>query len=116
MAAWSVLASAGVLLWMRRRRALAALSLALACAGAGVLLVALAADPTGVVVGDPAALRSGPGRDFEEVAELRPGTRVRLRGPAAPWRRITAPGGVEGWIREEQIQSLPGPGAPPSGD
>lgn len=116
LATWSVLACAGVLLWMGRRRALAAASLALGCAGAGVLLFALAADPGGIVLGDAAAVRSGPGRDFAEVAELRPGTRVRLRGPAASWRRITAPGGVEGWVREEQIQSLPGPGAPPSGD
>jgi hypothetical protein len=54
---------------------------------------------------EPLNLRSGPGRSFRRIGQLRPGERVELTGRSSDgqWLRIRSGTGLSGWVSMEYI-------------
>ncbi len=105
----SLLAGLAVLLRLRRQRWAVAVVLGLAAAAGLLGVLEGSRPPQGIVVAQLAHLHAGPAREFPEVGRLRPGTRVLLGTSHGGWRRVRTVESAEGWIREEQLWSLPSP-------
>ncbi len=72
------------------------------------------AEQTATVTGDVVNVRSGPGSQYNAIAQLSEGTTVTVLDTSnATWYKIRTPGGIEGYMSSEFLQ-LNGSGSNPS--
>jgi len=86
---------------------------AVALSWAGDSRVALA--QTSIVVGDAVDARKAPTDSAQKLADLPPGTPVRIIGARDDWSLVRLPIGVDGWVRTAALEPVfPGalPGRP----
>lgn len=63
-----------------------------------------AIDPTWAVVEKPAVVHSGDSQRYYRVAELQPGTMVRVDGESADWARVGYTAGLGAFVRAESVK------------
>lgn len=95
------------------------LGVIMAFAGATAVAVAWAGDSrialaqTSMVVGDGTDARSTPADNAQKLADLAPGTPVRVVAARDDWSLVRLPIGVEGWVRTASLEPV-FPGALPA--
>ncbi len=63
-----------------------------------------AIEPTWAAVERPAVLHSGDSQRYYRVAELQPGTLVRVDGESADWARVSYPAGLGAFVRADAVK------------
>jgi hypothetical protein len=63
-----------------------------------------AIDPTWAMVERPAVVHSGDSQRYYRVAELQPGTLVRVDGESTEWARISYPAGLGAFVRADAVK------------
>lgn len=102
----------------RRRTGLAFLGAFIAVAGATASAVSWAGDSrialakTAMVIGDNVDARSTPADNAQKLADLPPGTPVRIIAVRDDWSLVRLPVGVDGWVRTTALEPV-FPGALP---
>lgn len=63
-----------------------------------------AIDPTWAMVERPAVVHSGDSQRYYRVAEIQPGTLVRVDGESTEWARIAYPAGLGAFVRADAVK------------
>lgn len=109
--AGALLQALGLVIWLAgRRRVRRVPAAALVVAGLGAIVLAgleSARPPRGVVLDEPAVLRSRPQREARSVAELGRGRTVSWLAASDRWVWVRA-GGVEGYVERGRVRPIRG--------
>lgn len=62
--------------------------------------------PEAIVIGDRVQARARPGAHAPEAVVLQGGARVRVVDQAPGWRQVRLPGGLAGWVPENDVRAL----------
>jgi tetratricopeptide (TPR) repeat protein len=120
----SLLFWAGILLVVfavfsaRRRPALVAVGVFVALLGSTAVAIAWAGDSrvalaqTSIIVGDAVDARNAPADNAQKLADLPPGTPVRVLANRDDWSLVRLPLGLDGWVRRAALEPV-FPGALP---
>ncbi len=65
-----------------------------------------------VVVAESTTINTGPGESFGAAQTVSEGCILRIVGEDSGWTKVVAEGGARGWVRDEAVARVPGPGVP----